>query len=682
MKELCPASLPDGSLNFGNGIIGPSSLDVERANSTLVSKKPEIKEKPNNHSISVSQESIAGRLLQIMSKVKLPAKFVIPGSIAAMLIMNACSRGSGGEKNNTQELENKTSSGYSLPFPKGETWFLTGGPHTDGFSNGVRYAIDIAPPELGRLNGQCPTDGSKLVIENRAVTALASGEVIVAGDDKNRSDPSHSMIKIKDANGLTEVYVHAANLKVKKGDRVKQGAPLGNPSCEYPPGGRNEGAHIHVGLERDGQAIPIDGIEIGGWTIHDGTESYDGTMTKQGEKTRTANTGRYGENSNGIRNDLPNNSNRAVVAGPKSPIPPISGQITSKEISPKETWKTFKSPIHPYEIQYPASWMIESGKFTTDKLYDDSQNKDAFVVYIEASPIDPTTTLGSYVKDYIERRYRHNFLGLEPDEKLPELVTLIVKKGETAGLSSQTIQLDKPVADGYSLSSTLFIESRADGSRWLWTINHDSKPTVSKTDREFILSRLLNSFELTFSPTETKKPVVENKISLSKKPEDLYHTLTSAPLKKDLPSGMSVIGNPMAVSSSEIYNNMAKSFGGSLQPFSGGSIFISIDDERSNPVKGQGYPNISLTLTVFTNNQDAQATYNKSATQNEQTRPMTNFPYVAVIQGPINGMYSGTAYIENVVVGFTIRGNDMKVVEQRAIALMQTMPKLLQNAGN
>lgn len=436
------------------------------------------------------------------------AKKVVPLSVTTSLILAAC----GGEKTrNTQELENKES-GYALPFPKGETWFLTTGPHGDGYSNGVRYAIDIAPPELGRLNGQCPTDGSRLVIDNRVVTASASGEVIAKGDDKNKNDLHHSEVRIKDKNGLTEIYIHLDNTKVKVGDKVKQGDPLGNPSCEYPPQGKNTGPHVHVGLMKDGQAIPIDGVEIGGWTIHNGVDGKDGTMTKDGEKTRTADIGRYGENSAGIRNDLPNSSNKAVVAGPKDPILPISATV--KE-APKST-------------------------------------------------------------------------------------------------SSQS----------------------------------------------------------------------EGRISISKNPEDLYHTLASDSLKNGLPSGMSVIGNPTAVNPSEIHNNMAKMFGGDLQPFSGGTIFIQIDDERSNLVKGHGYPNVLLTLSVFTSSQDAQDAYNKNATQNEQTRAIKNFPYVAVIQGPTYSMYSGTAYIENVLVNFTIVGNDMKAAEQRTIDLMRAMPKVLRDAGN
>ena len=443
---------------------------------------------------------------------KKAARFVLKNGVrvlpASVLIFAACSGGGGGEKSsNFQELENKASSGYSLPFPQGETWYLTTGPHGDNNS-----AIDIAPPEVVNC-----APGVRIDLKNRTVTASASGEVALVGNANDRNDPFHSVVDIKDNNGLTVRYAHLDKIppKVKLGNKVKQGDPLGNPSCEYPPDGANTGIHVHVGLMKGGLAIPIDGVKIGGWTIHG-----NGTMTKDGEQTRTANTGRHGENSTGIRNDLPNNSNKAVVAGPKDPIPPISGKINEKSTTP------------------------------------------------------------------------------------------------------------------------------------------------------------------TPKPTETPKPVVENKISISKNPEDLYRTLASAPLNKHLPSGMTVIGNPTAVSPSDIHNNFARAFGAEIQPFSGGNIFISIDDERTNIVKGQGFPNGTITLTVYPTNQDAVAAFNQSVKPNQQTRALQNFPYPSVIEGPTYGTYSTTAYIENVVIGFTMSGNDMKAVEQRTIELMRSIPKLLQNAGN
>lgn len=283
---------------------------------------------------------------------KKAVKFVLKKAIrfapASVLIFAGCSGGNGAEKN-TKELESNES-GYALPFPKGETWFLTAGPHEDGYSNGVKYAIDIAPPEVVNC-----TPGARIALENRTVTASASGKVTLVGNDNNREDPNHSMVDVKDKQGLTERYIHLDHTKVKKGDKVKQGQALGDPSCEFPPGGANTGIHVHVGLMKDGQAIPIDGAVVGGWTIHDGVNGKDGTMTKDGEKTRTADKGRFGENSTGIRNDLPNTSNKAIIASPKDPIHPISGTVREKSIAPTtETKKPAAIEKQPKTLEEQA----------------------------------------------------------------------------------------------------------------------------------------------------------------------------------------------------------------------------------------------------------------------------------------------------------------------------------------
>lgn len=117
-KESQPyPQLSDGSWDFGNGVISPSLSD-------------------RNHFNSLS-ETRKGK-----TNIILPFTTAILGGIGM-----ACS--GGGNKNtveNTRELE-KESSGYALPFPEGQTWFLTTGPHGDGYSHGIKYAIDISPPE-------------------------------------------------------------------------------------------------------------------------------------------------------------------------------------------------------------------------------------------------------------------------------------------------------------------------------------------------------------------------------------------------------------------------------------------------------------------------------------------------------------------------------------------------------
>ena len=397
--------------------------------------------------------------LEKATGLRLLKGLILPVASVTALIAVACSGGA--DKNSSsQELENRESSGYELPFPKGETWFLTGGPHSDGFSNGIRYAIDIAPPE----GGSCPTDGSRLVIENRVVSASASGEVIVAGDDKNRSDPSHSMIKIKDANGLTEVYVHAANLKVKKGDKVKQDALLGNPSCEFPPGGRNDGAHIHVGLEKDGQAIPIDGVVIGDWTVHSGETNYNGTVT-QGKTVKTADTRRCATDTacGGIRNDLLNEKGSAklVVGSPKPPTPPISATVTSKEVTgatanpapkPTETskptptiekqveqgWKMVNSLNYPYRIAIPVEWTRDSTNFNGKKVdVFKGEVIDGFQTNINVffEPAKKWATLNDYVDNYFEEVKKLNPEGLSMAKNIQEEKGKVFIRDSTGGIT-------------------------------------------------------------------------------------------------------------------------------------------------------------------------------------------------------------------------------------------------------
>lgn len=701
MKERLRFS--DGSVNYGNGVWGPTTLDLQRADLIFANQEPKTKEDPNNDLLFVSQESVVGKILQAMSKVKLPARFAIPSSMATVLLMSACS---GGENKNTQELENKESSDYELPFPKGETWFLTGGPHTDGLSNGVRYAIDIAPPEVAK----CPTDGSRVVIDNRVVAASASGQVIVAGDDKNRSDPSHSMVKVKDTKGLTEVYIHLANTKVRKGDKVSQGASLGNPSCEYPPGGRNEGAHIHVGLEKDGQAIPIDGVVVEGWTIRSLPENYDGIMTKPEEKTRTADVRRCKTDTDcgGIRNDLPNNlPNKAAIASPKDPNSQISGSVNEKSVSiaekpvekgwnrftsaklqidypsswtkdssdedtyifltlnskngnaelsidakdlepeyssldsfkkhvvlqwfgddrkayreipqviggqkawklemeanpeyvyvvtvtkdrgwlillsaeeaddwktiqtmlasvkfleptpttrlketpirkESEKWQTFKSPVLPYEVQYPASWKAESSDVPerlSNYFHDrDNQSDSLFSLGVYTVPVDPKTTLDNYVNDYIDS-YRKSWKSVLSDE---QALTVTIKKRLTAGFNSQIVEIAIPPnkidKSGSSFTSIFFIEPHSDRSKGLWLISYNYSPTVSKPDRESVLNHFLDSFKLTPTTQVTSEKQAENNWTRFKS--------FDLPYQIDYPSNWRVAENVVSV---EFYDKL------------------------------------------------------------------------------------------------------------------------------
>jgi len=68
--------------------------------------------------------------------------------------------------------------------------------------------------------------------------------------------------------------------RVQVGAAVKEGDPLGHPSCE---GGRATGDHLHIARKYNGEWLPADGnipFFLSGWVAHQGDRPYIGTMTR------------------------------------------------------------------------------------------------------------------------------------------------------------------------------------------------------------------------------------------------------------------------------------------------------------------------------------------------------------------------------------------------------------------
>lgn len=152
-----------------------------------------------------------------------------------------------------------------LPFPSGETWFFTGGPHT--YSGSILNGIDFATP--ARID--CKSN-PKAVSESWALAA-ADGTV-------TKVRKSDGVVEILHDDGHTGTgYGHLANIKVKAGDRVEQGAPLGQPGCV----GNTTGTHIHFYFLSDGIAVPAAGQMLSGWTIGAGSVPYLGSLSKNGQ---------------------------------------------------------------------------------------------------------------------------------------------------------------------------------------------------------------------------------------------------------------------------------------------------------------------------------------------------------------------------------------------------------------
>ncbi len=185
----------------------------------------------------------------------------------------------------------------TFPFPKGETWFFTGGPH-GGYNVGSAWAaIDFAPPapsdELLAAEGYC-------YVSPYWVTAVAPGVIARSGDgyvvlDLDFDGNEHT--------GWTIVYLHLATRDlVEAGTRVETGDQLGHPSCE---GGFSTATHLHFARRYNGEWMPIDcqrcapGLSappmvLSGWQVFlsDGLE-YQGYMTHMTlEGVRRAEQGR------------------------------------------------------------------------------------------------------------------------------------------------------------------------------------------------------------------------------------------------------------------------------------------------------------------------------------------------------------------------------------------------------
>ncbi|MGD9091333.1 MAG: LysM peptidoglycan-binding domain-containing protein [Anaerolineales bacterium] len=156
----------------------------------------------------------------------------------------------------------------TLPFAPGETWAYTGGPHT-GWGVGEPFAaLDFAPPVV--VGGCTPTSELATAIASGVIARSETGEVVLDldGDGDERT-------------GWNIFYLHVATEgRVPVGAQLETGDPIGYPSCE---GGTSTGTHIHIARKYNGEWILAEGVlafNLEGWTAHDGSKPYLGTLTR------------------------------------------------------------------------------------------------------------------------------------------------------------------------------------------------------------------------------------------------------------------------------------------------------------------------------------------------------------------------------------------------------------------
>jgi LasA protease len=161
-----------------------------------------------------------------------------------------------------------------LPFPPGEVWAHTGGPHTAWGQGEPWAALDFAPG----------TETRGCVTSDRWVTAMADGTVV-------RTDVGIAVLDLDgdgdERTGWVLFYLHLdKNEKAQVGKVLLAGQPIGHPSCE---GGSSTGTHVHIARKYNGEWLDASGalpFVMEGWTPEEGSTAYAGTLTRQGHLIR------------------------------------------------------------------------------------------------------------------------------------------------------------------------------------------------------------------------------------------------------------------------------------------------------------------------------------------------------------------------------------------------------------
>jgi LasA protease len=182
----------------------------------------------------------------------------------------------------------------TFPFPQGQTWYFTGGPHGGWASGSAWAAVDFAPPD----------DMTGCYVSQYYATALAPGVIA-------RTDEGTVILDLDgdgdESTGWIVFYMHmAAEGRIAVGTHVEIGDNIGRPSCE---GGFSNGTHMHIARRYNGEWIPAycdqcppgqerPAFEFSGWSVvgYPGQE-YQGYMVKGGEQ-RFAEQGRLNDRNN------------------------------------------------------------------------------------------------------------------------------------------------------------------------------------------------------------------------------------------------------------------------------------------------------------------------------------------------------------------------------------------------
>jgi murein DD-endopeptidase MepM/ murein hydrolase activator NlpD len=156
-----------------------------------------------------------------------------------------------------------------LPFPQGQEWAFTGGPHGAWEHDGARAALDFAPGDAPN----CAVSSSWATASAAGLVVRSIGHVVVIDLDGDGYEQT----------GWNILYLHIAEKDhILNGTHVEKDDRIGHPSCE---GGIATGTHIHIARKFNGEWILAGGpvpFVLSGWVAHAGEKPYEGTLVRDG----------------------------------------------------------------------------------------------------------------------------------------------------------------------------------------------------------------------------------------------------------------------------------------------------------------------------------------------------------------------------------------------------------------
>lgn len=158
----------------------------------------------------------------------------------------------------------------ALPWPEGDSFYLSGGPHAAYADGSAWAAVDFGPPDV---LGNC-------FYSNVPSTAAADGVVVSVRQGEVQLDlDGDGHIQT----GWVLLYMHVAldsETPVQTGQQVKHGDVIGYASCE---GGLSNSSHLHLARRYNGEWIEAGGpvpLVLSGWVTQPTLSPYDGALVK------------------------------------------------------------------------------------------------------------------------------------------------------------------------------------------------------------------------------------------------------------------------------------------------------------------------------------------------------------------------------------------------------------------